>query len=457
MSTSETTPPPRRRPPPNAPRRERPSTAGGTARRPSSPRVVGPPAEPAERLSAEANTGVPEATDPDVANAVVVVDERVSGGRVLRSRVGAPAPRVDRNLYRAPSGRRASAGRVLAVGLVCFLVWTIFDANQLYHNALTSPFGARRTVAVTILRPLAAVANFFRFSGPVNAANSALGRNGTATSPTLPSLPGLQGVSRPPNDADALLGAPIPHSQGGAPITTVPLRNPGPPPIAVPTRRHPLVILDIGDSVGTDLGMGLGDVFSGDPYVRVIQRGKVDTGLARPDYYDWPAELAAELTRYHPGAVVMMLGANDNQSLWMPDGNGVPTTSPRWGPNYRQRVRLLMEEATDAGAHVVWVGLPPLDAPAANSAFARRVNSIAEEVARVTPGVTYVSSWQTLGGAHGNFVQYKRVNGTIQQIRYSDGVHLAPAGWDLLASSLLRPMSIAWKVNLHAKPLMRLG
>ena len=53
--------------------------------------------------------------------------------------------------------RRASAGRIIGVGLLCFLIWLLFDANQLYHSAQAGQIGVRRTVAVSILRPIAAV------------------------------------------------------------------------------------------------------------------------------------------------------------------------------------------------------------------------------------------------------------------------------------------------------------
>lgn len=395
-----------------------------------------------------------QATRPEVAASEVVEDFPTETGRVLRTRVGAEAPRVPRNVYRQPSGRRFSAGRALAVGLICFALWTLFDANQLYHNAMSSPFGARRTVSLTILRPLAAVANALKVSGPVNAADSALGRNTAASSRTLPTVPVV--AVRPPNNAGVSGLPPRPHTRSGQSIvTTLPVI--GPPALAQPTVRHPLVLLDIGDSIGEDLGMGLGDVFSGDPYVRVLEKAVIDTGLGRPDYYNWPAELAAELRKYHPGAVVVMMGANDNQALITASGKGVPVGTARWNTLYAERIDLVMSEVTSSGAHLLWVGLPPLASPAVGSAFARKLNAMAEKAALSHPGVSYVSSWSVLGGPKGSFVQYKRVNGSIQQIRYSDGVHLAPAGWDLLASYLLGPMTREWGVRLHAAPLMRLG
>ncbi len=356
---------------------------------------------------------------------------------------------------------RAPAGRALAVGLLCFALWTIFDANHLYDNALSAPFGTRRTVAIEILRPLAAVANAFGISGPVNAADSALGRGGAITSSKLPSVspPPPADRVRPPNDADIYGVAPRPHTWGKTSLDdgTGTQRVVWPPPIAQPTRAHPLVMLEIGDSIGEDLGYGLGDVFSNDPRVRVLQKAVIATGLARPDYYNWPVALEADLKKYRPGVVVVMLGANDDQSLSLANGGAVAVGTPQWDRVYRQRVQLLMDEAVAAGAHVLWVGLPPLDSPAVNSAFAIRVNSIAKAAAEATSGVTFAGSWNLLAGPKGAFVQYKKVNGILQQIRYSDGVHLAPYGWDLLASYLLGPMQQAWHVQLGARPLYKLG
>ncbi|MGO9558583.1 MAG: DUF459 domain-containing protein [Acidimicrobiales bacterium] len=416
---------------------------GGGRRRPAPPRnpSLPPAAKPARRTRPAPGT---------------------DGGRSVRTRSepvrspldGVPSL-VSGERFGVSSGRRASAARVIAAGLICFGLWTLFDANQLYHNALSSPFGTRRTVAIEILRPVAALMNAVGISGPVSAADSALGRNGPATNSTLPPLPPPPAFQRPRalNNADEWGVAPAPHYGGlKAPPAT---RYVWPPALPQPTKAHPLVILDIGDSIGQDLGFGLGDVFSNDPYVRVIQKGYESTGLARPDYYNWPAVLEAYLRQYHPGVVVMMMGANDDQALSVPGGAGVPTGTAQWNRIYRSRINLVMAEASAAGAHVLWVGLPPVQNAAVTPAFAMHINQMAQQLAATTPGVTYYSSWSLLSGPGGKFVQYKKIDGNILQIRYSDGVHLAPSGWDLLASALLAPMHNAWHVNLHAAPLMK--
>ena len=367
--------------------------------------------------------------------------------------------------------RRASAGRILAVGGLCFLIWLLFDANQLYHSAEAGQIGVRRSVAVTILRPIAALSNALRISGPVNATDSALGRCGIGGAPvcgsggsTLPitvssTIPRTTPTTIPrpvivtvrlPTGYMGLLGEP---HLGGLPPPPLPVAS-WPPPIASPTARHPLTLLSIGDSIGEDLGYGLGDVFSTDPAVRVVQEGLEDTGLARADYYNWPATLEVDLRQYHPKIVVVMMGANDAQAFYA--GNNVwlsfgpPPAHPSWWQAYQARVALVMQEATDAGAHVMWVGLPPMGpGSTVPSWFPQQLNKIFSAEVLAHPGVTYFPATKVLSNKEGGFTTYLWIGGSPQQIRSSDGVHLLPAGYDLLAQDLVQPMERTWHVNLH--------
>ncbi len=354
--------------------------------------------------------------------------------------------------------RRASAGRIIAVGLVCFGVWLFFDANQLYHSAEAGQIGVRRSVAMSLLRPIAAFAGAIGFSGPVNAADSALGRCGIGgapacdTGPLTTVVPVVAPLPRPVGYLG--LGA-APHLGPGVhyiPPPPPPVVPAGPPPLVSPTPSRPMTLLSIGDSVGEDLGFGLGDVFSQDLAVRVVQKGLEDTGLARIDYYNWPVTLETELRRYHPEIVVVMLGANDMQSFSVGNGRYLlfSMASATWWRAYAARVALVMEEATSAGAHVMWVGLPPMGAASTVPAgFPQKLDRVFLIEARRHPGVTYYPSDKVLATRRGGFIMWLSVNGSYEQIRSSDGVHLLPAGYDLLAKALVQPMERAWNVNLH--------
>jgi hypothetical protein len=150
------------------------------------------------------------------------------------------------------------------------MVWLLFDANQLYHSAEAGQIGARRTVAVSFLRPIAAISNALRISGPVNAADSALGRCGIGGAPVCGSgpLPTVLPDNVPAQRPQGYLGlGGAPHLGPGTryiPLPPPPVVPPGPPALVSPTASRPLTLLSIGDSIG------LGDVFSTDPAVRVV-------------------------------------------------------------------------------------------------------------------------------------------------------------------------------------------
>jgi lysophospholipase L1-like esterase len=63
--------------------------------------------------------------------------------------------------------------------------------------------------------------------------------------------------------------------------------------------------------------------------------------------------------------------------------------------------------------------------------------------------VAYFPAAKVLSSKTGGFTEYLSVNGSWEQIRSSDGVHLLPPGYDLLAQALVQPMQLAWHVDLH--------
>jgi lysophospholipase L1-like esterase len=352
-----------------------------------------------------------------------------------------PAPGQGSKPPRRP---RATAARCLGVGLVCFGLWTLLDANKLYLAAQASPLGSRRTVAIILLRPLAAVTNAVGLSSLVNGANDALGRaNGPGSDA---SGANFDPVVTDPGDIYATL-PPLPHRIFGLKIERYKSETEGPPPIPQPTPAHPLVMLEIGDSLGQDLGFGLGDQFGPGSLVTVDQEAQESTGLANPGYYNWAAHLQQDLAQYHPKVVVVMLGGNDAENF-MQFNQGVVFGSALWRTDYGERVAQIMDEATDGGAHVFWVGLPIMQDPAFSQDM-EGLNAVFAAQAAQHPGVTYYSSWNLFATPAGQYSAYLRTpSGQEIEARDDDGVHLAPAGWDYLAAALVKPMETAWRISL---------
>ncbi len=229
--------------------------------------------------------------------------------------------------------------------------------------------------------------------------------------------------------------------------TTYTAPAPAPPALAQPTAAHPLTILEIGDSLGEDLGNGMGDVLGSDPLVHVIADAVGDSGLARPDYYNWPLHLQQELAQFHPGAVVVMLGGDDGQSF-IDAGRYVQFGTSLWHMVYSERVGDLMNEATRAGAHVFWVGMPIMGQQYLSDEMALE-NQVFAQQAAIHPGVTYFSSWNLFTNSAGQYAQYlPDSSGQLVMMRDPDGVHLTGAGWDRLANAIVVPMEQAFGVKL---------
>ncbi len=327
-----------------------------------------------------------------------------------------------RHARRTTKGRRlVAAGQVLAVCLVCLATWLVLDARQLYASSLAAPLDARRSVAVAILRPVVRAAQALGIDRRVREVDR----------------PGARGATAP------AAGTPQRRRRVGP-------ARPGLPPLAQPRPGHVLTILDVGDSIGEDLGIGLGSLLGGDRWVRVLQDAVGSTGLAAVGYYNWPLELEKELETYHPELVVVMLGGNDAQSFDV-GSTYVGFGTPLWRSVYSRRVATMMDEATSAGAHVLWVGMPIMSPQSVLSNTDMQLeNTVYAQEARHRAGVAFMSTWRLLATPSGRYSEYlPDASGNLVQVRDSDGVHVAaPGGTDLLAAGVVREIERVWHIRL---------
>lgn len=215
----------------------------------------------------------------------------------------------------------------------------------------------------------------------------------------------------------------------------------------------PVTVLEIGDSLGEDLGFGLAYELANDRRVHLFPDAVGDTGLANEPYYNWFNHLRSDLAATHPQVVVIFLGANDTQGF-STGSSVVSFPSSAWDRAYSRRVGQLMTEATSAGAKVIWVGMPVMKG-ASDSLLASNLstmNSIYETQAAKHPGVTFMSSMSIFATPSGQFTATSPgPNGTTYDLRAPDGVHLANDGEDLLAAAVIREMDRLY--GLHLKPV----
>ncbi|HEY7948484.1 MAG TPA: DUF459 domain-containing protein [Acidimicrobiales bacterium] len=244
--------------------------------------------------------------------------------------------------------------------------------------------------------------------------------------------------------AAAAAAVPTPSTTTTSTTTTDPDRG---MPRLLPTTAEPLRVLEIGDSLGIDLGDQLQSQLDAAGLSSTTMASLGDTGLANVSYYDWPAHLATLLLDDRPQLLVVFVGANDDQGLYV-DGAAAAPGTPQWLAGYRQRVDSILREATGAGVRVVWVGMPPMADAALNAAIEVQ-NEIYQQETAAFAGTLYVSSTAVLGNAAGQY-QGTAVDGAGDAVtwRTADGVHLTPAGAALLAGRVIDAIDQRWHLAL---------
>jgi lysophospholipase L1-like esterase len=319
--------------------------------------------------------------------------------------------------------------RVLFIGVVCFGLWFLLDAPSLQRSAQVSPLGTRRTVSMDIVGPVASLSRTVGLDNVVGWTDEAFGRSpggGPSLAVPLHRLP----------------PKPLPTS---GPTTTTTL----PPLNYHPTPANPLRVLIVGDSVGLDLGQPLVNALGAYGDVTTYLDGRIDTGLTRPDYFNWPAELQVDLANQQPQLVVVMIGANDPQGLVTPTGS-LRFGQPGWDEAYSARVATFIAEANAAGAHVLWVGMPPMQNPGLDAELKHLNGLVQAQVHKVADGgAAYLSSTPALGDPHHAYTAYlPDASGAVTNVRTPDGIHLTPVGGARLAAAVVTSMQEALRIEL---------
>jgi len=205
-------------------------------------------------------------------------------------------------------------------------------------------------------------------------------------------------------------------------------------------------VLEIGDSLGNDVGWGLQRHVTAASGLKLLQKDVSSTGLAKPSFFNWQATLATDLRIYHPQLVLICLGGNDQQGILV-GGNAVQFPSAAWQQAYVARVRSLVTEAVDAGAYVAWVGLPIMQ-QASYSQGAQILDKLYQQGTAAVANATYLSTWSLLANPSGQFETNASVNGTPTTLREIDGIHLSFAGEDVVGTYVLRKLAEIYHVRL---------
>lgn len=231
-----------------------------------------------------------------------------------------------------------------------------------------------------------------------------------------------------------------------APTTVAPTTQPersGPP-----TADNPAQVLVVGDS----------DAGTFAPYLEIVadQWGgvvdietdyKVSSGLARPDFYNWPAHLRELLSTRDPDIIVITFGGNDAQGISEPCASGEgcspewvigdPTADNKdeWTAAYVERVNEMMDiMLEDPDRVVIWVGIPNAKSEVFTARLRIQDQAVRQALAAY-PDAVFVDTWSLFDGVNGGIAELvvDPRTGDAIPVRASDGFHLNTDGAEILA------------------------
>lgn len=336
---------------------------------------------------------------------------------------------ADAGLARRVPVRQAVVTAVLALALAALL-----DAEALQDTVNAQPFGWRHDVATAVAEPLVELSRALHLTAPRRWLEDALDR------PPRPSDDEPAPTTTSPTSTST-----EPSTTSTGPATTEPTTTTTEPARRRPSADAPLRLLVVGDSMTEAFGPALLDAADATGVVDAERELQYSSGLTRPDYFDWPAEIATLLAEQDPEAVVVMLGANDAQGIQTPAG---PASfgSAAWVAEYRSRVAQLMDLLDRDERTVYWVGQPIMR----SSDFDERMRLITDlyrEEATRHPGVRFIAS-RELFSSDGAYSAYlPGSDGQPVLVRRDDGIHLTAAGGERLAGAVLEAIGRDWDLD----------
>src|SRR3954452_380046 len=333
-----------------------------------------------------------------------------------------PEARDDGSMGRFESGgvRRFTARDAVVAVLVCLVLLLLFAGGSLRRAGAEMTPGVAKTIVTTVGKPAGWGSDQLPFADVRGHLTSCL-------SPDDDLGGGGSGF------VSVTSGSAAP---GGIPPVTPEAFDPSSVGDAKPVVRKPLgTLLVTGDSMSQPLDQEMARRLAGS--VKVVRDPHLGTGISQSSIVYWAKLSVAQVKKYSPDAIVVIIGANEGFPMKGPDGRSVKCCGVDYAALYASRVRQMMNTYRQAGrARVYWLTLPTPRDPDRQK-IARTVNAaigVAAEPWRSQVRVYDTVPVFTPGEKYRDAMD---VHGEEKIVRESDGIHLNETGSSLLADLLL--------------------
>lgn len=331
-------------------------------------------------------------------------------------------------LYGFKNEKNYKLKEVSIILIIALIFIIIFDSSGLLSWAKKLKVGKTRNTFMTIFEPLNLTMSSFKLNYPriflKTSFTKLMGKEREAGWIAAENQSGTENFTIPQNTGNSVINPVNPDATE--------VRN-----NTVFTTASPLNVLLIGDSMmgdgfGTMILRSLND-FGPTERERSF---KVSSGLSRPDFYNWPAQIRQIFSQDNYDAIVIMMGTNDAQNFEM-DGVIYQYGSDEWFEVYESRLNSFLDTLCTYTQQVYWVGMPPMRSSGYNSRM-ESLNEVFEKGCLNHQYATFVSTVPIMGDRNGNYTTYLTVNGREIKIRDDrDGIHMTRAGGQLIADKIM--------------------
>jgi uncharacterized protein len=245
---------------------------------------------------------------------------------------------------------------------------------------------------------------------------------------------------------------PAPDTSPDTAPDTAPVASDSVEPAGPASPANPAKVLIVGDSDAGTFGPYLETLLDGTQIIETELDYKVSSGLARPDFFDWPAALGEKLPAADADIVVVTFGGNDAQGLAVADGTfiiGDPVANEaEWSEEYQRRVGEVLDLLLQDDRTVIWVGIPNDDSADVTARMAIQDRAAKAAVAE-RPEVVFIDTWKRFSGRDGGWAEFviDPRDGQGKDVRASDGFHLNATGAEILALDIAQAVRDALRAD----------
>jgi len=368
------------------------------------------------------------------------------------------------------TSKKYSKQKVAVVLLTGMLIAAFFNSPLLYRWAGQIKHSGVRSVILYAIEPLAAFCRkteltwlpekirdtFYSFAGMEREAGwTAAGNTGNSSAESavlslqatpLPSPAVLpEAATGAPNNSWA--AATAPPATGAAIGARTPLPEtafilPGKEKLLAAagtafSAEHPLRVFIMGDSMVADsLSPVFRRIIENNPALVYEKKSRYSSGLTRPDYYNWPAEINEHYKSASYDLVIVMLGMNDAQDMPI-DTKSCYYGSDQWFAIYKARVAEFITLLLTSCRRVYWLGMPPMRGSLYNSRM-EQLNQIYKDVCANYPASRFIRTAELVTNTDRKYISHLTLNNKQVKVRSDDGKHFTQAGAALVLAEVMK-------------------